>query len=210
VLFYCFIFDRSFSQYKMPRTPEQYQKIREEKRKQIMEAALELFSNEGYHGTSISKIAKAAGISKGLLYNYFKSKEELVTSIMNKGMEILTDFLDPNKDGILTDEEFEFFVRKSFETLKENTSYWRLYFSLIMQAEVYELVMEKYQEVLGNTMELLIVYFKKQGAKEPVSEATLFGSIMDGVSLTYILNPAGTDLETIQQSIINKFRKNTE
>ena len=191
----------------MPRTPEQYEKIREEKRKQIMDAALELFSNEGYHGTSISKIAKAAGISKGLLYNYFTSKEELVGSIMNKGMDILTEFLDPNKDGVLTDDEFEFFVRKSFETLKRNTSYWRLYFILIMQAGVYELMMDKYKAVMGNIMELLTEYFKKQGTNDPVSEATLFGSIMDGVSMAYILNPDGTDLDTIQQSIIEKFRK---
>ena len=60
----------------MPRTPEQFEKIREEKRNHIMEVALECFANEGYHSTSISKIAKSAGISKGLIYNYFELNED--------------------------------------------------------------------------------------------------------------------------------------
>ncbi len=198
--------DRSINNI-MPRTPEQFEKIRAEKRQQIMDAALELFANEGYHSTSISRIAQSAGISKGLMYNYFDSKEDLLRSVMNQGMEVLMNFLDPNKDGILTDEEFEFFVIKSFETLKENTNYWRLYFNLIMQRDVYALILTKYQHLLEETMQLLAAYFERHGAEDPVSEAILFGSIMDGVSMTYILNPDGTPLDKLQESIIKKFGK---
>ena len=61
-----------------PRTKQQFEDIREEKRSLIMKVALELFAEEGYHNTSISKIASRAGISKGLLYNYFDSKEDLI------------------------------------------------------------------------------------------------------------------------------------
>lgn len=201
----CFIFDRPFNQNKMPRTPEQFEQIRKEKRHQIMDAALELFSHDGYHSTSIAKISQKAGISKGLMYNYFESKEDLIVSVMNKGMEILTSFLDPNKDGVLTEEEFDFFVRKSFESLKDNVVYWRLYFSLIMQKDVFDLVIGKYQSLMNNTMQLLTNYFETHGVEDPASEAMLFGSIMDGLSMAYILNPEHTDLEKLQESIIEKF-----
>ncbi|MDR1653742.1 MAG: TetR/AcrR family transcriptional regulator, partial [Prevotellaceae bacterium] len=65
----------------MPRTKEQYEKIRNEKRQLIKQTALSLFADKGYDATSISEIAKKAGISKGLMYNYFTSKEELLQII---------------------------------------------------------------------------------------------------------------------------------
>ena len=83
-----------------PRTEKQYEQIREQKRALILETALRLFADEGFHSTSISKIAKGAGISKGLMYNYFGSKEELLKDIVISGISNLTDTFDPNKDGI--------------------------------------------------------------------------------------------------------------
>ncbi|MFO8235224.1 MAG: helix-turn-helix domain-containing protein [Bacteroidales bacterium] len=53
-----------------PRTEEQIRLIREKKKAEIREVALELFAEQGYYGASISKIAKRAAISKGLIYNY--------------------------------------------------------------------------------------------------------------------------------------------
>ncbi|HRW21852.1 MAG TPA: helix-turn-helix domain-containing protein, partial [Bacteroidales bacterium] len=61
-----------------PRTPEQFEEIRLSKHKLILDTAMKLFASSGYHNTSISKIAKEAGISKGLIYNYFDSKEDLL------------------------------------------------------------------------------------------------------------------------------------
>ena len=61
-----------------PRTPQQLDKIRKERRKAIMDTSLEVFSEYGYESASISMIAKKVGISKGLMYNYFESKEELL------------------------------------------------------------------------------------------------------------------------------------
>ncbi len=61
-----------------PRTQEQFEEMRESRRQQIMDAALELFAQEGYSHCSISQLAGHAGISKGLMYNYFESKEALL------------------------------------------------------------------------------------------------------------------------------------
>ena len=64
-----------------PRTSEQFEDIRESKRRRIMDAAIDCFATTGYHAVSISDLAKHAGISKGLMYNYFSSKDELLKSI---------------------------------------------------------------------------------------------------------------------------------
>jgi AcrR family transcriptional regulator len=189
----------------MPRTPEQFERIREEKQQQIMDAALELFAEEGYHSASISKIALRAGISKGLMYNYFSSKQELLTAIFDKGMHALFKLFDPDKNGILTSDEFNFFVDSVFETLKENTQYWKLYFSVIMQPGIFEMIGKRYEKLLKDSLQLLYNYYEEQGVDDPMSEAMLFGAIMDGISMNYLLNPGMFPLEDIKQKIIDKF-----
>ncbi|MEI6048639.1 MAG: TetR/AcrR family transcriptional regulator [Bacteroidota bacterium] len=119
-----------------PRTKKQFREIREEKKTLIMDVALDHFANEGYHNCTISHIAKHAGISKGLMYNYFESKEVLLTEIINRSIGEISHYFDPDKDGSLSEEEFELFVRKYFMILREKLSFWRLYYQLLQQKEV--------------------------------------------------------------------------
>ena len=59
-----------------PRTKQQFEEIRSDRKDQLLDAALHVFAEEGYHSASVSKIAKYAGVSKGLMYNYFHSKKK--------------------------------------------------------------------------------------------------------------------------------------
>jgi AcrR family transcriptional regulator len=123
-----------------PRTAKQFKELREEKRRLIMDVALEHFAKGGYYNTPISHIAKHAGISKGLLYNYFRSKEDLLTEIINRSLHDLAGYFDPDRDGRLSEEEFELFIRKLFALLRENPAFWRLFYQLLMQSEVRKLL----------------------------------------------------------------------
>ena len=59
-------------------------KINDEKmpagKKKVILAALDLFSNRGFHATTTAAIAKRAGVSEGTIYKYFRSKEDLLSS----------------------------------------------------------------------------------------------------------------------------------
>ncbi|USK35966.1 TetR/AcrR family transcriptional regulator [Bacillus sp. F19] len=70
-----------------PLNEEQLQQIRDERKEQIMEAALKVFARRGIIGTKMSMIATEAGISPGLLYRYFKSKDELFTTLVKQAIE---------------------------------------------------------------------------------------------------------------------------
>ena len=82
----------------MPKTPKQFEDMRSERRVSILEAALHVFAEEGYHSASISKISKYAKISKGLLYNYFESKEDLlkilIGSLIDDEIKMLNSILE--------------------------------------------------------------------------------------------------------------------
>ncbi|BFT72819.1 TetR/AcrR family transcriptional regulator [Paenibacillus sp. P36] len=69
-----------------PLNEEQQLQIRDERREQIMSAALKVFARRGIIGTKMSMIAAEAEISHGLLYHYFTSKEELFTTLVEKAM----------------------------------------------------------------------------------------------------------------------------
>jgi AcrR family transcriptional regulator len=70
-----------------PRTDEQNQTILDRRREEILSAALAEFARKGYSGTKISDIAKSGGISQGLIYHYYKSKDELYASVIEKSIE---------------------------------------------------------------------------------------------------------------------------
>ena len=61
----------------MTETPSRREQAREERRGQILEAALAVFSDKGYHATNVSDVAAKAGVSQGTIYWYFDSKDEL-------------------------------------------------------------------------------------------------------------------------------------
>ena len=71
----------------MPKTEEQNKKIRDERQEQIVQAALKVFARRGMAAAKIGDIAKEAGLSHGLVYHYFASKEEIFTTIVKRALE---------------------------------------------------------------------------------------------------------------------------
>jgi len=127
-----------------PRSQLKLEEIREEKIALIMDTALKDFANEGYHNTTISQIAKHAGISKGLMYNYFKSKEELLNRIVIRSIEDIFSHFNLSEKGHLTEEEFERFIRVLFNHVRKNLSFWRLFYQLILQKDVRDQFLSAY------------------------------------------------------------------
>jgi TetR/AcrR family transcriptional regulator, fatty acid metabolism regulator protein len=59
---------------------------RKPKYKQIIEAAVEVIAENGYHASQVSKIAKKAGVADGTIYLYFKNKEDILVSVFEEKM----------------------------------------------------------------------------------------------------------------------------
>lgn len=68
----------------MPRTAEAYQQIRAERKEQILRAAANVFARKGLADATISDIAARAGVSHGLLYRHFASKEEVFAAVVDQ------------------------------------------------------------------------------------------------------------------------------
>lgn len=172
----------------------------------IKAAALELFAHKGYHHTSISDIAREAGISKGLMYNYFNSKEELLTSIvndaMNSGEDILQVLEDPSLDPRLVLTQL---ARQSVAMVKSNLHYWKLITSLAFQTEA----MKSLEVLLKNQRErnikLAVSLFERMGSQTPMEDAYLFGATMDGIFVYYMVLEDDFPVDDIANHFINQF-----
>ncbi|HKD74865.1 MAG TPA: TetR/AcrR family transcriptional regulator [Ktedonobacterales bacterium] len=71
----------------MPRNSEQNQRIKDERREQIMRAGLKIFAQKGLAATKISDIAAMANLSYGLVYHYFHDKEELYYTLVERALQ---------------------------------------------------------------------------------------------------------------------------
>jgi AcrR family transcriptional regulator len=204
-----------------PRTPQQFKEMREEKMTLIMDVALEHFANEGYYKTTINHIARHARMSKGLMYNYFESKEALLRAIVHKSVNEIYHNLDIDRDGYLSNEEFEIFIRKLDKMLKEKKYFWRLLFQLLAQNDVREQFLNAFPETdslihpghePGDTnypwqiIKMIRDYFnRKKEVKgiqfDPEAEINMFFITMAGFAMKSIYSDADDNEKAINRII---------
>ncbi|ANY74656.1 TetR/AcrR family transcriptional regulator [Paenibacillus ihbetae] len=71
----------------MPRSKEQFEEMRNATREKIHSAAMQLFVRQGYGSTNVQEIADTAGISIGLLYRHYKTKDQLFNELVTYAVE---------------------------------------------------------------------------------------------------------------------------
>ncbi len=190
-----------------PKTKAQYDEIRRQSMQAIKEVALELFAENGFHNTSISQIARKAGVSKGLMYNYFESKEALLMAIIEEvvagGEKMMGDMFEQTDDPY---QQLAAIVEGSFRMVRSDPHHWKLLTSLALQpdivSQVEPLVQYKTKMALGQ-MEAL---FRKLGYPEPRQESYLFGAQLDGIMLHYLSVP-DYPVEAMKAYLLKKYQK---
>ncbi|MCK3684190.1 TetR/AcrR family transcriptional regulator [Maribellus sp. YY47] len=187
----------------MPRSPEQFDDIRKQKKQLIMDTALELFAENGFHATSISQIAAKAKISKGLTYNYFESKEGILDEIMDQGFNEIYDNLDMNHDGVLSEDEFKYFIRQNFRLVRENLHYWKLFFSLLLQPKVSATFASKYEEKAGPVFHMFYQFIVSSGSKDPEKDLMAVSAMIEGAFMYLVAAPGVFPIEKMEEAVID-------
>ena len=106
----------------------------ERTRMQIMEAALNLFTQQGYHGTSMRQIAESAGIALGGIYNHFDGKEEIFVEVA-KAFHPINQILPAldQAQGDTVDDMVHQSAQQMFDTLSEREDFVNLMFIEIVE-----------------------------------------------------------------------------
>ena len=191
-----------------PRTKQANEKLKQKRREQIILTALENFANRGYHRTSISDIAKAAGISKGLMYNYFDSKEDLLIAVIEyvvpQAVEKIFSGITKKAKTLTPKELMSFVTDRFFEVMQEEAGLWKLSMSLSMQVadmpKIHQVIVQMYDMVHRKIEELL----KRNNVPDAAIKARLIAAQLDGIALHYFVLGKNYNLEAVKQAFISE------
>ena len=190
-----------------PRTKQQFEDIRKSSRDKILSVALELFATNGFQGASVSKIAEKANISKGLMYNYFKSKEDLLEAVVMEGFNKIAEIDYGMKEGEKPLEKLKKIIDDTLDNLYENLKYWQLYMALIVQPHVLKKFENRVYEFREMFVTPMVELFKALGSKNPELDAFLLGMHFDGIGLNFVAAPDDFPMEGIKQQLFERYSK---
>ncbi|MBE7553294.1 MAG: TetR/AcrR family transcriptional regulator [Anaerolineales bacterium] len=156
------------------RNKELNQKTKDERRGQILSKALMLFATKGLAATKITDIASAAGMSQGLLYHYYRSKEDIFVELIRSAFERMnTASLELEKLPLPPQEKIRLAIETLLQGLNDNEDTGR-YYLLIAVATASEAIPEAAKTIIQK--ENLVPY---EVITRIISEGQKDGSIKD-------------------------------
>ncbi len=172
---------------------------------------MELFANYGYHSTTIEKISKKAGISKGLIYNYYKSKDELLESVLMQGFNFIDEITKISQAKKSAQEKLQLLLENFTKSLQENLPFWKLYQNIISQPSIMHKLnkfKEYFESVFGPLlMSIFIELFGNEMSEQEIQiEVMLFAAFLDGIAFDYVIMGKEYPLDAIAQRLLEKYR----
>ncbi|MFC8683819.1 TetR/AcrR family transcriptional regulator [Brevibacillus porteri] len=192
----------------MPRTPAENERIRQAAKDKIHAAAMTLFIKKGYHATSIDDVAKQAQISKGLLYNYYKGKEELLAAMVQVRIEEVKEVMEAATKLATTHEQLRHIVDGALDNVYQRPDVYRFYLNLQTQPED-DRVLATYREQLNEEsrrqFEVQCQIFQQLGVKQPRLRSLYFSSALQGAMLMMTTYPEGFPVEEMKEQIVREY-----
>ncbi len=187
-----------------PRTKEQNEEIRELARQQIMDAAFQLFAKEGFTKTSISAIAKEASVSKGLIYHYFKCKEEILETIFKQLTEASDQIFDSVKN-LSPVQKMETILNSIFSFIEKHPDLMRLTISLALQPDAIKSIKPLIDKANAQQISTLTEILNELGHHNADYEGYYLGSKLDGIMIGYITLGEDYPLEHMKQKLYEEY-----
>ena len=164
------------------------------------------FGTVGYESTSMAQIAKEAGISKGLIYNYFESKEELlramIDSLVKIGEKMITEAYSDDPKQMLSNT-----IRMTFQWLRDNEKLNRLMLNLTFQVDRFDFVHDMANAKMKEYVVLLEHWLTQMNYPNPKTEARILATIFDGIGIQYLVLKQDYPLDEIEQMLLEKYCK---
>jgi AcrR family transcriptional regulator len=190
---------------------------KEAKRLEIMQAAIHVFAQNGIVRAKMIDIARSAGVGKGTVYEYFRSKEEIFAAAFSyyfNQMEVLTQKAlelsdEPRKQlENLICVTMEAFFKESGDFLQIMMDFWaegiRNKDERLVEAIDLKGIYRQYRQIIIAIIEKGI----KRGVFRPVDSVAMASFLiasMDGLMLQWIMEPDLFELEQVEQALIDGF-----
>jgi len=190
-----------------PRTPQENQRLREERRVQILETALQFFAEQGYYNTKMSDIADQLGLAKGTIYWYFDSKEDLFNRAFRHEFEKLAQplFEKALQQDLSPAEKLLAIAQASLEMLSDFEDLVFIMFQAMTTPQLGEMLTHDFKEYYEQFGQIIIPLFEETGESDPAGAASLFFAVLDGLMLQSLIQANLFDKERALLQIKHKF-----
>ncbi|CAM5202026.1 HTH-type transcriptional regulator BetI [Castellaniella denitrificans] len=179
--------------------------VAKRRKAQVLDAAIECFRNRGFHQASMSQISAAAGMSAGHIHHYFKSKEDIVAGIVERGKEDLSlPLITAGK--LLADADVAAVFVASVEdavSLHKDISYASLNMEILAEAARNPKIADIVHRNNANLHEALSELFEDKGPKNR-ARLEICAALMEGISIRALRNPSldeDLDLDMLRETI---------
>lgn len=180
----------------------------EERRAEIIQAALALFEQNGFDATSVEEITAKAKISKGLAYHYFKSKDEILLAIIRLRLAELDDLTRRLRVEPQAQRRLQILVDQLLDEVIRSEKRQRFLVTTFLQPQNNKLVQkamkaspERFQALQQEEIRMLA----DLGFKDAEAELPLFRAAMQGMVFLYLLNPATFPVRQVAAQFMAKY-----
>lgn len=188
----------------LPRTKKQFEDMRLRSIGVINEAALKLFTTNGYHSTTINAIAKEAGVAVGLMYNYFSSKEALLISMIDGHFQNLIESIKMEIGQLSETTDIRTLIDALLNAVTKNNSSWKLMISIMFQPDVAKTARERIDAFALHQEEFFMSYFIQKGVSRPQESAKALIVMLHALFIYYAYNENVDELRLIRETVIEK------
>ncbi|AGK95289.1 TetR/AcrR family transcriptional regulator [Clostridium pasteurianum] len=198
--------------------------VRESKEQVILEAAIKIFAEKSYNGTTTSEIAREAGVAEGTIFRYFKTKKDLLRGILNKftvfiGSNLidnqLSKLLEKNKDK---DEKeiLKKIIINRIELIKKykdmmKIMFTEMQFSSELREDIIKNILPKAKAIIRKFVVMCIEKNKFREVNLDAAETAILGIVLSYVIQNYIIIDNKSEdysgLDNIIDIVINGLKK---
>lgn len=140
---------------------------KKETRQLLLESAVEIFAQLGFHGASVDKIAEHAGFTKGAVYAHFHSKEELFLAILEQQMQLHVDNILQIIEQQQSLSHFIETIDEYFLTVSQKNRTWSmLHMEFFLYAMREESVRHKWSNMITESVKQISEAIEKLKSKE--------------------------------------------
>lgn len=197
---------------KQPRTRIVKRMPPELRKQQIMDCARKLFAAEGYYQTQISDIQKASNVARGTVYQYFKSKDDLFTEILEdlfvKWKAALADTPDSDSDEYKSGLKFfTYKIKRSFEFFADNPDYCSILLKIgLGLGENFDVLISRFDHQIVELAKKYLSVGIKLGRVQPDTDVELVANMIGGAftRMAYFYGVTKKDKDSINIDLLSE------
>ncbi len=190
------------------------QDVSDERKSQILDAAMKTFAKKGFHKTRMSDIAESSGLSKGSLYWYFDSKDAIILKLIDRVFEFeIKDLTALLTDDHSAEERLYIYTQRGGQDIIKMLKWMPLIYDFLALALRQETIKKSIRLYYKKNLDLLVTLIQQgidAGEFNPGSAleaAYAIGSIIEGSVMLWLYDPEQIDIQDHIKSSINLLLK---